>query len=142
MSLFRRRGYNIRSLTVGRTHQPGISHLTVVAEANADTARRIQADLYKLVNVLAVEDLSAAEAVTRDLALIKVNANATQRPHLLELCDVYRARVVDVGVDVLTVEITGTADKLDGLMEALRPFGILEMVSTGAIAMSRSAPRA
>jgi acetolactate synthase I/III small subunit len=141
VSLFRRRGYNIRSLTVGRTHQTGISHLTVVAEANADTARRIQADLYKLVNVLAVEDLSAAEAVTRDLALIKVSAAVDQRPRLLELCDVYRARVVDVGVDVLTVEITGTADKVDGLLEALGPFGILEMVSTGAIAMSRSAPK-
>jgi len=140
VSLFRRRGYNIRSLTVGRTHQAGVSHLTVVTEADDDVARRIQADLYKLVNVLSVEDLSAAEAVTRDLALIKVSAGVEQRPRVLELCDQFRARVVDVGVDVLTVEITGTADKLDGLFEALRPFGVLEMVSTGAIAMSRSAP--
>jgi acetolactate synthase-1/3 small subunit len=137
VSLFRRRGYNIVSLTVGRTHQAGVSHLTLVTEADADVARRIQADLYKLVNVLSVEDLSAAESVIRDLALIKVSAAAEERPRVLELCDGFRARVVDVGLDVLTVEISGTADKIDGLMEALRPFGILEMVSTGAIAMSR-----
>jgi acetolactate synthase I/III small subunit len=142
VSLFRRRGYNIRSLTVGRTHQVGVSHLTVVTEADADVARRIQADLYKLVNILAVEDLSPADSVTRDLALIKVSAGIEQRPRILELCEVFRARVVDVGVDALTVEITGTADKLDGLLEVLRPFGVLEMVSTGAIAMSRGGRRA
>jgi acetolactate synthase I/III small subunit len=138
VSLFRRRGYNIHSLTVGRTHQAGVSHLTVVTEADADVARRIKADLYKLVNVLAVEALSPEDSVSRDLTLVKVSADAALRARVLEVCEVFPARVVDVGVDTVTVEITGTAGKLDGLLEALRPFGILEMVSTGAIAMSRS----
>jgi len=141
VSLFRRRGYNIRSLTVGRTHQPGVSHLTVVSEADADVARRIQADLYKLVNVLAVEDLSPADSVTCDLALIKVSAVGESRPRVIALCQASFARVVDEGAEAITVEITGTADKIDGLLEALRPFGVLEMVSTGAIAVSRSGHR-
>ena len=141
VSLFRRRGYNIVSLTVGRTHEPGVSRLTLVTEADADMARRIQANLYKLVNVLYVEDITKEDSVVRDLALIKVTATVETRPHVLQLCEVFRARVVDMGVDALTVEITGTPDKLDGLLDVLKPFGILEMVSTGAIAMTRGARR-
>jgi acetolactate synthase I/III small subunit len=139
-SLFRRRAYNIESLTVGRTHQPGVSRMTLVMEADEDAARRIEANLYKLVNVLHVEDVTGAETMMRDLALIKVKADAAARPNVLQLCEVFRARVVDVGPEVLTVEITGTVDKVDGLLRVLEPYGVLEMVRTGAIAMTRGTP--
>jgi len=138
-SLFRRRGYNIASLTVGRTHDPGISRMTVVMEADADAARRISANLYKLVNVLHVEDITHAEVVVRDLALIKVSVGQETRPQVLQLAEVFRARVVDLGIDAVTVEITGTQDKIDGLLDVLRPYGVLDMVRTGAIAMTRGA---
>jgi acetolactate synthase-1/3 small subunit len=136
-SLFRRRGFNIDSLTVGRTAEAGVSRMTVVMQADDDTAPRVVANLYKLVNVLRVEDVTDAPAVVRDLALIKVRAGAEQRAAVLQLADVFRARVVDVGAQALIVEITGTQDKIDGLVEVLRPFGIEEMVRTGAVAMTR-----
>jgi acetolactate synthase-1/3 small subunit len=138
-SLFRRRAYNIESLTVGKTDREGVSRLTVVMEADDDAARRIEANLYKLVNVLAVEDVSHSPTVVRELALIKVKADAATRAQILQICDVFRARVVDVAQETLVIEITGTQDKLEGLVEVLQPFGILEMVRTGAIAMTRGA---
>lgn len=141
-SLFRRRNYNIESLTVGRTHEPGVSRMTIVMEADDDAARRIEANLYKLVNVLRVDDTKATATVTRELALVKVRADAASRPQVMQVCDVFRARVVDVGPEALICEITGTADKIDGLVEVLTPFGILEMVRTGAVAMVRSAESA
>jgi acetolactate synthase-1/3 small subunit len=136
-SLFRRRAYNIESLNVGRTHEAGASRMTIVVPADADTARRIEANLYKLVNVLSVEDISEKPQVSRCLALIKVSAAAAERPEVLQICDVFRARVVDMTPGSLMIEITGTEDKIDGLLEVLRPFGILEMVQTGSVAMSR-----
>ncbi|MBI2390448.1 MAG: acetolactate synthase small subunit [Deltaproteobacteria bacterium] len=137
VSLFRRRGYNIESLTVGRTEREGVSRLTVVMEADDDAARRIEANLYKLVNVLLVDDLTNAPNVTRDLALVKVKATPESRPHVLQLAEVFRARTVDVGSETVTLEITGTTDKIDGLVDVLRPYGIVEMVRTGLIAMRR-----
>ncbi|MGB0678106.1 MAG: acetolactate synthase small subunit [Polyangiales bacterium] len=136
-SLFRRRSYNIDSLTVGRTHQAGVSRMTIVLEGDDDSARRIEANLYKLVNVLRVDDITARPSVTRDLALIKVKATPTERASVLQICEVFRARVVDVAQATLTVEITGTQDKIDGLVTVLEPFGITEMVQSGAIAMLR-----
>jgi acetolactate synthase I/III small subunit len=138
-SLLRRRNYNIVSLTVGRTERAGTSRMTIVVEADEDAARRIEANLYKLVNVLWVEDTSDMATVVRELALVKVRAGAAVRGEVMRLCDVFRARLVDVGPEALVVEITGTADKIDGLVEVLRPFGVLEMVRTGAVAMLRSA---
>jgi acetolactate synthase, small subunit len=138
-SLFRRRGFNIDSLTVGRTHIPGISRMTVMIDADPDTARRIEANLYKIVNVLWVEDITEVEMVMRDLVLIKVRATMEQRPHILQLCEVFRAKVVDIGSDALIIESTGTQDKLDSLLEVLQPFEVLEMVRSGAIAMTRGA---
>jgi acetolactate synthase-1/3 small subunit len=135
-SLFRRRAYNIESLTVGRTSEEGISRMTVVLTTDDDTARRLTANLYKLVNVLRVDELDGG-AVVRDLALVKVAVEAEKRAQVLQLCDVFRARVVDVATDALIVEITGTGDKIDGFVDVLRPFGIKEMVRTGAIAMTR-----
>jgi acetolactate synthase-1/3 small subunit len=138
-SLFRRRNYNIESLTVGRTAQTGVSRMTIVMEADDDAARRIEANLYKLVNVLRVDDTTPKATVTRELALIKLRADAASRPQVMQICEVFRARVVDVGPDALVCEITGTADKIDGLVSVLAPFGILEMVRTGSVAMVRSA---
>jgi acetolactate synthase-1/3 small subunit len=136
-SLFRRRGYNIVSLNVGRTHEAGISRMTFRVEANEDTARRIEANLYKLVNVLSVEDITKAPNIVRDLALIKVHAPPEKRSEVLQLCQVFRARAVDVGPDTVVVEITGTQDKIIGLLTILEPFGVLEMVQSGTVAMTR-----
>jgi acetolactate synthase-1/3 small subunit len=141
-SLLRRRNYNIVSLTVGRTERDGVSRMTVVVEADEDAARRIEANLYKLVNVLFVEDTTHTATMIRELALVKVRADATSRSEVMRLCDVFRARVVDVGPEALVAEITGAEDKIDGLVDVLRPFGIIEMVRTGAIAMVRSAEAA
>ncbi len=137
-SLFRRRGYNIESLTVGATNQPGVSRMTIVMEADDDALRRIEANMYKLVNVLRVEDTTQRQAVTRELALIKVRADKASRAHVMQLCDVFRARVIDVGPEAMICEITGAGDKIDGLVDVLEPFGIVEMCRTGAVAMLRS----
>jgi acetolactate synthase-1/3 small subunit len=136
-SLFRRRNFNIVSLTVGRTHEPGISRMTVVVEADEAKARRIEANLYKLVNVLSVEDITNEPNIVRDIALIKVKAPPEKRSEVLQLCQVFRARAVDVGPDTLVVEITGDQDKIVGLLTILEPFGVLEMVQSGTVAMTR-----
>ncbi|HTJ42519.1 MAG TPA: acetolactate synthase small subunit [Kofleriaceae bacterium] len=140
-SLFRRRGFNIASLTVGRTAEPGVSRLTIVVDADDDTTRRIEANLYKLVNVLLVEDVSFGPAISRELALIKVRANAETRPRVLQVCDVFGARVVDMTPDLVTLEFTSTSDKIDDLASVLRVEGIVDMVRTGVVAMTRGEPR-
>ena len=136
-SLFRRRGFNIESLTVGHTEQEGVSRMTIVMNANDVVAQRVEANLYKLVNVLRVENVTYMPSVMRDLALIKVQADSEVRAQVLQICDVFRARAVDVTPEALIVEITGTEEKIEGLCEVLRPFGILEMVRTGRVAMTR-----
>jgi acetolactate synthase-1/3 small subunit len=138
-SLFRRRGFNIDSLTVGRTEKPEVSRMTISLEADKDQTRRIEANLYKLVNVILVENITAIPAIVRDLAMIKVAAARGARSNVLELASVFRGRVIDVAPESLTIEITGTEDKIDGLIEVLRPFGVLEMVRTGIVAMRRGA---
>lgn len=136
-SLFRRRNYNIVSLNVGRTHEPGISRMTFQIEADEDMGRRVEANLYKMVNLLSIEDITEKHSVIRDLALIKVQVGPSLRPEVLQLLEVFRARAVDVAPGTLTVEITGKQDKIDGLVATLRPFGIVEMVQTGTVAMTR-----
>jgi acetolactate synthase-1/3 small subunit len=136
-SLFRRRAFNIESLTVGRTEEPGVSRMTVVVDTDAYGARRLEAHLHKLVPVKRVDDITAAPSIVRDLALIKVTATGESRTHVMQLVDVYRARVVDVSPESLIIETTGTEDKIDSLLEVLRPFGVKEMVRTGRIAMAR-----
>ena len=137
VSLFRRRSFNIDSLTVGRTEKPDVSRMTIVVETNPDQARRMVANVYKLINVLRVDDVTHEPAIARDLALIKVAATHEARSHVLELANVFRARVVDVAPESLTVEITGDEDKIDGLLEVLKPYGVLEVVRTGIVAMRR-----
>ena len=136
-SLVRRRNYNIESLTVGHTGTPGVSRMTVVVDADPDAAARIEANLYKLVHVLRVENVTALPTVYRYLALVKVAATVESRTQIMQLADVFRARVVDVAPDSLIIEITGADEKIDGLIELLRPFGLLEVAKTGCLAMSR-----
>jgi len=136
-SLFRRRGFNIESLNVGQTHVPGVSRMTVVVEGDEDTARRIEANLYKLVNVLEVQEITHAARIERELALIKVNAPAERRTELIQVADVFRARIVDMSSDSMIFEITGSPDRIAGLEQVLSEHGIQEMVQTGSVAMSR-----
>lgn len=137
-SLFRRRNFNIASLNVGRTERSDISRMTIVMEGKqAGDARKAEANLYKLVNVIDVQDVTNQPAVTRDLALIKVKATPEKRSDIANLASIFRAKIVDVAPDSVIVEITGTEDKVESLLELLRPFGILEMVRTGQVAMTR-----
>jgi acetolactate synthase-1/3 small subunit len=136
-SLFRRRAFNIESLTVGHTEQPGVSRMTIVIDSNQTNAERVTANLYKLVNVIQISDLQNTPGVSRDLALIKVAVDAVSRPQAMQLVDVYRAHVVDVTNESLIVEITGTEDKINSFVDVMRPFGIIEMVRTGMVAMAR-----
>ena len=138
-SLIRRRGFNIESLTVGRTERRGVSRMTIVMDVDDAAVARIEAHLYKLVHVITVENVTPVPAVFRDLAMIKVAATEASRGAIMQLVDVFRARVVDVSPDSLVIEITGTEDKVDGLVEMLRPYGVLEMARTGRVAMSRGA---
>ncbi len=128
---------NIDSLTVGPTENEEIARMTIVAHTDERGAHRLEASLEKLVDVLLAENVSTRALLERDLALIKVSADQQNRPHLMELIKVFRARVVDVAPESLIIEVSGTVDKIDGLLEVLRPFGVLEMARTGRISMTR-----
>ena len=136
-SLTRRLAINIDSLTVGPTENEEIARMTICAHTDERGAHRLEASLEKLVDVLLAENITDRPMLERDLALIKVAANQQNRPHLMELIKVFRGRVVDVAPESLIVEVSGTVDKIDGLLEVLRPFGVLEMARTGRIAMTR-----
>jgi acetolactate synthase-1/3 small subunit len=136
-SLFRRRGYNIESLTVGHTETPGVSRMTIVVDVDAEGAHHVEAHLYKLVNVLRVDNVTHQPNVTRELTLIKVATSSSTRPEIFQLADVFRARIIDVSVDSVVLELTGGGGKLDRLLEVLAPYGVLEMARTGTLAMAR-----
>jgi acetolactate synthase-1/3 small subunit len=136
-SLARRLNINIDSLTVGPTENEEIARMTIVAHTDEKGAHRLEASLEKLVDVLLAENITARSLLERDLALIKVSAGQQNRPHLMELIKVFRGRVVDVAPESLIIEVSGTVDKIDGLLEVLRPFGVLEMARSGRIAMTR-----
>jgi len=138
-SLFRRRNFNIESINAGTTEKPDITRMTIVVDCpNGDLdAHRIEANLYKLVNVIDVQDVTRQPTVTRDLALIKVQVGPERRAEVNGLAEIFRARIVDVAADSVVVEITGTEDKIEGLIELLRPIGIVEMVRTGQVSMTR-----
>ncbi len=135
-SLFRRRNFNIDSLSVGKTERPEISRMTIVMDNDVD-ARKVEANLYKLVNVIDVQDVTNQPSIARDLALIKVKCPPEKRTEVASLTDIFRANIVDVAKNSVIVEIAGTEDKIEGLIELLRPIGILEMVRTGQVAMMR-----
>lgn len=136
-SLFRRRAFNIESLTVGRTSEDGVSRMTMVIECDQRGAERVTEYLYKLVNVIHVEDVTAGPAVARDLALVKVTVAGDRRQALLRVVDETRAHIVDAGEQTMTVEITGEVQHVDNVIARLQVLGIVEMARTGRIAMRR-----
>jgi acetolactate synthase-1/3 small subunit len=138
-SLFRRRNFNIESLNVGQTERSDLSRMTMVFDSVTLDARKVEANLYKLVNVIDVQDVTNQPAVKRDLALIKVSASPEQRAEVANLAAIFRAKIVDVAPESVIVEITGTEDKVESLVELLKPIGIQEMVRTGLVAMMRGA---
>lgn len=138
-SLFRRRNFNIESLAVGHSETPGISRMTIVVSGDDAIVEQVSKQLYKLIHVIKVVDVTNESTVTRELALIKVHADASTRGEIMQLVDIFRAKAVDVGANSLMVEITGPEDKIDSLVALLRPFGLKEMVRTGRVAMVRGA---
>jgi len=138
-SLFRRLNINIISLTVGRSERPGLSRLTLVCEASAEAGHRIRASLYKLENVVDVDDIAGAPAVTRELVLIKVAATRHMRSAIFELVEVFRARIVDLAPESLMIEMTGVESKIEGLIQVLNEGEnpILEICRSGKMTMRR-----
>jgi acetolactate synthase-1/3 small subunit len=135
--LFSRRGFNIESLAVGPTEQDDVSRMTIVVAVDELPLEQVTKQLNKLVNVLKIVELEQPTAVQRELLLVKVRADATVRSQVLETVQMFRAKVVDVSPEALTVEATGTADKLDALRRMLEPYGIREMVQSGMVAIGR-----
>jgi acetolactate synthase I/III small subunit len=137
-SLFRRRNFNVDSLTVGRTHKPFVSRMTIVVDGARANPYRIAANLFKLVNVIEVNVVSEEPHVSRDLALVKVRANdADSRNNLTLICERYPARIVDIGPEVAILEITAQEDIVEAMIQELKPLGIVELVRTGVVAMGR-----
>jgi acetolactate synthase-1/3 small subunit len=136
-SLFRRRGFNIASLAVGKSEQPGLSRMTFVVDGDEDTVNQVTKQLDKLIDVIHVFDISGEEMVARELALIKVKTTPGNRGEIIQIVHLFRANVVDVGAQSMVIEITGEEDKINALYNLLQPFGILEMLRTGLVAMVR-----
>jgi acetolactate synthase-1/3 small subunit len=136
-SLFARRGFNIDSLAVGPTEHPEISRMTVVVDVEDLPLEQVTKQLNKLIEVLKVVELDPASSVQRQVMLIKVRAEQSARPHIIQTVDLFRAAVIDVGTETLTIQATGNADKLRALLEVLEPFGIKELVQSGHIGISR-----
>ena len=137
VSLFRRRSFNIESLTVGYTETPGVSRMTLVVDGDTTSVEQVIKQLYKLIDVLKVSDVTNDPAVARELMLAKVFAPPAKRSELMQLADVFGAKIVDVVPDAMMVELSGSPDKVDSFLELLKPFGIREMVRTGRVAMVR-----
>ena len=135
--LFSRRGFNIESLAVGPTEHADISRMTIVVVVDQLPLEQVTKQLNKLVNVIKIVELDAAQSVQRELLLVKVRADAAVRSAVLELAQLFRAKVVDVGTETVTIEATGTADKLSALLKVLEPYGIREMVQSGMVAVGR-----
>ena len=136
-SLFRRRNFNIQSLAVGGSEQPGLSRMTVVVAADPAQVEQVRKQLDKLINVVKVSDITDADIVARELALIKVAATSSSRSGIIQIVDIFRANIVDVAADSVIVEVTGDEDKVNSLLELLHGFGIKEVVRTGRIALTR-----
>ena len=135
--LFSRRGFNIESLAVGPTEHSDVSRMTIVVAVEGAVLEQVTKQLNKLVNVLKIVELDRDASVLRELMLVKVRADATTRTAVLETVELFRAKVVDVALDAVTIEATGTRDKLEALVRVLEPYGIRELVQSGAVAVSR-----
>lgn len=137
--LFGRRGFNIESITVGTSEEPGLSRMIIVTTGDDATLEQIQKQLYKLIDVIKVVDLSANPMVSRELALIKVNAEPSARPEILGVVDTFRASVVDISPSTVIVQVVGDSEKIDAMVELMKPYGILTLTRTGVTAMTRGA---
>ncbi|MFB5267942.1 acetolactate synthase small subunit [Paenibacillus enshidis] len=135
--LFGRRGFNIESITVGASEEAGLSRMVIVTPGDEHTLEQIEKQLYKLIDVIKVIDLSSKPMVARELALIKVKAEPPQRPEIMGVVDTFRASVVDIGTSSLMVQVVGDTDKIDAMIELLKPYGIRELSRTGVTAMVR-----
>jgi acetolactate synthase-1/3 small subunit len=135
--LFSRRGFNIESLAVGPTETPNVSRITLVVGVEGLPLEQVTKQLNKLINVIKIVELEPAASVQREFMLVKVRADATTRSHVLETVPLFRAGVVDVAPDAVTIEVTGSRDKLEALLRVLEPFGIRELVKSGAVALGR-----
>lgn len=135
--LFSRRGYNIDSLAVGRTETTEVSRMTIVVEGDARVLEQVTKQLHKLVDVIKISDVTAERYVDRELVMIKVSATPSQRGEIMQVADIFRARIVDLGYKTITLECTGNDGKINAFEESLRPYGIKELVRTGKIAMIR-----
>ncbi|MGQ0624744.1 MAG: acetolactate synthase small subunit [Sporichthyaceae bacterium] len=136
-ALFARRGFNIDSLAVGPTEHPEISRMTIAVNVEGNPLEQVTKQLNKLVNVLKIVELEPSSSVQRELVLVKVRADAESRSHVLETVQLFRAKVIDVSTDAVTIEATGSADKLDALLRMLEPFGVKELVQSGMVAIGR-----
>jgi acetolactate synthase-1/3 small subunit len=140
--LYSRRGFNIDSITVGDSEEPGISRMVLVVQAENDNEiEQITKQLYKLIDVVKISDITLEDSIERELALVKVNATSANRSEIMQITDIFRAKIVDVSEQALIVEITGGTEKVDAIISLLRPFGVREIVRTGKIAMVRSGKR-
>jgi acetolactate synthase I/III small subunit len=135
--LFSRRGFNIDSLAVGPTEHPEVSRMTIVVNVEESPLEQVTKQLNKLVEVIKIVELDGPASVTRELLLVKVRADAETRGHVLETVQLFRAKVVDVATDAVTVEVTGSAEKLEAFLRVLEPFGIRELVQSGMVAIGR-----
>ena len=136
-SLFRRRGFNIESIAVGHSELPNLSRMTIVVNGSANMLEQVRKQLGKVIDVVKVTDVTGDNITVRELALIKVKATSATRSEIIEIVDIFRANIVDVASDSLTIEITGDEEKVDSLLNLLRGFGIREIARTGRIAMLR-----
>jgi len=136
-SLFRRRGFNIDSIAVGHSEKPNLSRMTIVVNGSATMLEQVRKQLDKIVDVVKVSDISKNDLVARELALVKVKATSSTRSEIIELAGIFRANIVDVALDSVTIEVTGDEDKINSLLDLLRVFGIKEVARTGRIAMTR-----
>jgi acetolactate synthase-1/3 small subunit len=135
--LFARRGFNIHSLAVGPTENPDVSRMTVVVDVEMHPLEQVTKQLNKLINVIKIVELEPAAAVQREIMLVKVRADMQTRPLVYETAQMFKAKVVDVAPDALTLEVTGNPDKLDSFLKVLEPFGVRELVQSGLVAISR-----
>ena len=135
--LFSRRSFNIDSLAVGETENPDVSRITIVVNADSSPLEQVTKQLNKLVNVLKIVELDPQQSVQRELLLVKVRADVQTRTHVLETVELFRARVIDVAPDAVTVEATGSPEKLEALLKVLEPFGIRELAQSGLVGIGR-----
>jgi acetolactate synthase-1/3 small subunit len=136
-SKWRQRGFNIESLAVGHSEIPGLSRMTFTVDGTTTDVDQVSKQMYKIIEVVKVSDLTEHDMVHRELALVKVSAGTEQRSAIIDIVEVFRAKIIDVASETLVVEATGTEDKVDAIIEMLRPYGIRELVRTGRVAITR-----